>query len=291
MQNKIRFGIAPIGWRNDDIPEIGKENTYQHILSEAKLAGYEGTEVGGCYPKDVTELKKEVQLRDTAIVGQWFSGFLIRDGLAKVRIDFERQCEYLAELKADVIVYSEQTYSIQGLAKPIFEKKPEFTAAEWKILATGLDKLGEIALSYQLKLVYHHHLGTGVQTLAEVDKLMSMTDPQKVFLLYDTGHIFASDGEVLPLLKKYITRIAHVHFKDIRATQLTESKKNNFSFQEAFLAGMFTVPGDGSISYPEIYQILQEQYQGWIVVEAEQDPKKANPFEYALKGIDYLKKM
>ncbi len=290
----IHFGIAPIGWRNDDIPEIGKENTYKQILSDAVVAGFEGTEVGGCYPTDPAELNKEVSLRGTKIVGQWFSGYIIQDGIEKAKADFEKHCAFLKAVGADVAVYSEQTYSIQGTDACVYTEKPNFTDAEWEKLLQGLNELGEVAVQYDLKLVFHHHMGTGVQTKAEVDRLMEGTDPKKVHLLYDTGHIYVSDGEVLPILQEHFQRIAHVHFKDVRTEKLELCKETKKSFLDSFLAGMFTVPGDGDINYQEIYDyLIEEGYKGWIVVEAEQDPKTANPLEYALKGknhIDSLKR-
>ncbi|NHB57855.1 myo-inosose-2 dehydratase [Acinetobacter sp. 194] len=291
-QNKIRIGIAPIGWRNDDIPEIGKENTYKQILSDAVVAGYEGTEIGGCYPTDPEELNKEVRLRKTNIIGQWFSGYIIRDGLEQALIDFEKHCQFLHAVHADVVVYSEQTYSIQGNGQCVYTEKPYFSDEEWQQLADGLNVFGELALKYNLKLVFHHHMGTGVQTKEEVDRLMAMTDPTKVFLLYDTGHIYVSDGDALSMLHQYIDRIAHVHFKDVRLEPLEQCKKSNKSFLDSFLHGIFTVPGDGVINYQEIYDYLTEyHYHGWIVIEAEQDPKIANPLEYALMGKEFIEKL
>lgn len=285
----IHFGIAPIGWRNDDIPEIGKENTYKQILSDAKLAGFEGTEVGGCYPEDPLELKKEIELRDTRIIGQWFSSYIIRDGIEAASEAFEAHCNYLETVHADVAVVSEQSYSIQGTERCVFTEKPDFSDEEWVELCKGLNRLGEIAQSHQLTLVYHHHMGTGIQTLAEVDRLMEHTDPKRVSLLYDTGHIYVSDRETMPLLQKHIDRIAHVHFKDVRDQKLTECIAEQKSFLESFLHGMFTVPGDGDIDFVPVFEFLTaNNYQGWIVIEAEQDPKIANPLEYAQIGRKYI---
>lgn len=285
----IIFGIAPIGWRNDDIPEIGKENTYRQILSEAKLADFEGTEIGGCYPTDPEELNKELKLRDMRLVGQWFSAYIIRDGIEAACKEFEKHCAFLEAVHADIAVVSEQTYSIQGTEKCVYTEKPYFTDEEWKQLAEGLNKFGEIALSHNLKCCFHHHMGTGVQTLEEVDRLMEMTDPSKVFLLYDTGHIFVSDGDSMALLKKHFDRIEHVHFKDVRVEKLKECREQHRSFLGSFLHGMFTVPGDGDIDFKPIFAYLVEHgYKGWVVIEAEQDPKIANPLEYAQKGRQYI---
>ncbi|OWA34988.1 myo-inosose-2 dehydratase [Saccharibacillus sp. O16] len=284
----IAWGIAPIGWRNDDIPEIGADNTLSHLLSDIVVAGFEGTEVGGFFP-EAQVLKKEIELRKLRIAGQWFSSFIIRDGLDAVLEDFRTQCAYLQEVQAAVIVVSEQTGSIQGLDHNVFAHKPVFGEADWDKLCAGLNKLGEVAEEYGLRLVYHHHMGTGVQTAEEVDRLMEGTDPNHVHLLYDTGHLFVSDGDCMTMLRKHIGRIAHVHFKDVRAEVLHQCRQDGRSFMQSFLSGMFTVPGDGCIAFEEVYRFLQEQgYTGWIIVEAEQDPDVAHPLEYALMARHYI---
>ncbi|KMY48600.1 myo-inosose-2 dehydratase [Peribacillus loiseleuriae] len=287
-EGKISWGIAPIGWRNDDIPEIGAENTLQHLLSDIVVAGFQGTEVGGFFPEPKV-LNKELELRNLKIAGQWFSSFLIRDGVEEVSKAFHKHCEYLQEVHGDVAVVSEQTYSIQGLNSNVFSEKPYFTDEEWVKLCRGLNELGKIAKQYNLKLVYHHHMGTGIQTIEEVDRLMESTDSNYVHLLYDTGHIYVSDGDYISLLHKHMDRIKHVHFKDVRKDVMDQCKKSGKSFLHSFLSGMFTVPGDGCIDFVKVYkQLLDTNYQGWIVIEAEQDPSVAHPLEYALMARKYI---
>lgn len=284
----IAWGIAPIGWRNDDMPEIGAGNTLQHLLSDIVVAGFEGTEVGGFFP-EASVLNKELELRRLRIAGQWFSSYLIRDGLPGVIDSFRTQCEYLRQVKADVIVVSEQTRSIQGTDRDVFAEKPYFDDAEWDVLCRGLNELGAVAAEYGLRLVYHHHMGTGVQTAEEIDRLMDGTDASRVSLLYDTGHIFVSDGGCLPLLRKHIGRIGHVHFKDARRTVLDDCRRDGRSFMQSFLSGMFTVPGDGCIDFRDVYaELIGSGYRGWIVIEAEQDPDVAHPLEYALIARRYI---
>lgn len=284
----IRWGIAPIGWRNDDMPEIGAGNTLSHLLSDIVVAGFEGTEVGGFFP-EARVLNKELELRNLRIAGQWFSSYIIRDGFDRVIEPFRAQCRYLQEVKADVIVVSEQTGSIQGAARNVFADKPNFEENEWEELCAGLNGLGAIASEYGLRLVYHHHMGTGVQTAEEVDRLMDGTDPARVALLYDTGHIFVSDGDYMKLLRTHIGRIGHVHFKDARRVVLDDCRRSGKSFMQSFLSGMFTVPGDGCIDFREVYDLLVENgYRGWIVIEAEQDPDVAHPLEYALIARRYI---
>ncbi|MFC3396168.1 myo-inosose-2 dehydratase [Brenneria rubrifaciens] len=289
VRNDIQWAIAPIGWRNDDLPEIGKENTYKQILSDAKIAGFSGTEVGGCYPNDPAELNKELALREMRIAAQWFSSYIIRDGVETAKQEFEKHCAYLEAVGAAVAVVSEQTYSIQGTDKCVYTDKPDFSDNEWAQLCQGLNELGNVARSHGMKLAYHHHMGTGVQTQEEVDRLMKETDPRSVHLLFDTGHIYVSDGVVMPLLQKHIDRIAHVHFKDVRNENLRLCIESHKSFLNSFLNGMFTVPGDGDIDFKDVLSFLiSQQYRGWIVVEAEQDPKIYNPLEYAIKGRQHI---
>ncbi|SDH76410.1 2-keto-myo-inositol dehydratase [Alteribacillus persepolensis] len=286
----IQWGIAPIGWRNDDIPDIGKENTLSHLLGDIYVAGFDGTEVGGFFP-EADVLNKELRLRNLKIAGKWFSSFIVQDGVEETAKAFERHCAYLKEVGAAIAVVSEQTYSIQKEEKNVFSKKPYFTDEEWNQLTSGLDILGGIANRYGLKLAFHHHMGTTVQTMEEVDRLMENTDPAKVHLLYDTGHIYVSDKEYVPLLRKHIHRIAHVHYKDVRKEVMEQCEQKGQSFLDAFLAGMFTVPGDGDLDFVDVYEeLLKHDYKGWIVIEAEQDPAKAHPLEYALIAREYIDK-
>lgn len=284
----IYWGISPIGWRNDDMPEIGADNTLSHVLSDIVVARFQGTEIGGFFP-DATLLKKEIALRNLKIAGQWFSSYLLRDGIEAVRDAFRNHCSNLQNVGANVVVVSEQTYSIQGTKQNIFADKPHFADKEWDRLCTGLDELAWLASLYDLKLVYHPHMGTGVQTIGEVDRLMAGTNPELVHLLYDSGHAYVSDQDYTTPIAKHIHRIKHVHFKDVRKNIMEECRRQGKSFLESFLSGMFTVPGDGCIDFTLPYQaLLDSHYQGWIVVEAEQDPKKAHPLEYALKARNYI---
>ena len=288
VNKNIKLGICPIGWRNDDIPSIGAENTFPQLLSDAALAGFKGVEMGGFFPGP-DEINYERKLRHIEIAGQWFSSFIIRDGIEKAAADFEEHCKKLQALGAHIATVSEQTYSIQQTGKNIFKDKPYFTDEEWEKVCAGLNKYGEIAKKYDVKVAYHHHLGTGIQTLAETKRLMDNTDPDKVGLVFDTGHAYVSEGDVMPMLNEFVDRVVHVHFKDVRKNKEDDSRKKGLSFQDSFMNDMFTIPGDGSIDFRPVFKTLADhKYTGWIMVEAEQDPKKHNPFEMALKAHKYM---
>lgn len=285
-----KLGCAPIAWTNDDMPELGKENTFEQCISEMALAGYEGTEIGNKYPKDPAELHKYLKIRNLSVASAWFSALLTSEPYDITAEAFKAHRDFLHAMGAKVIVVSEQGNSIQGRkATPIFDEKPVFTEEEWDKVTTGLEKLGDLAHEKDMEVVYHHHMGTGVQTTEEIDRLMAETDPKKVSLLYDTGHLLFSGEDPLEVLEKHSDRIKHYHFKDIRPHVVEDVRENKESFLQAVRKGAFTVPGDGNFDYrPVMEHIKNTNYSGWIVVEAEQDPAVANPFEYSLQAIEYL---
>ena len=289
-KNKVKLGMAPIAWTNDDMPELGGENTFEQCVSEMALAGFTGSEVGNKYPRDTKILKKALDLRSISIASAWFSSFLTTKPLSVTTIEFVKHRDFLYEMGAKVIVVSEQGHSIQGnMELPIFEAKPVFNDEEWKMLSKGLEELGRLAAQKDMKIVFHHHMGTGVQTTAEIDKLMEMTDPSLVYLLFDSGHLTFSGENPGEILEKYILRIKHVHLKDIRQDILKRVKSDKMSFLNAVKAGVFTIPGDGMIDFSELFNILDKaKYEGWFIVEAEQDPAIANPLQYAIMARKYI---
>lgn len=293
-KNKIKLGIAPIGWTNDDMPELGKENTFEQCVSEMALAGYTGSEVGGKYPRDINELKHKLKARGLQICNAWTSTFFADGKRDETIKDFIRQMNFLHEMGAKVIGCSEQSGSIQGLNVPIFgQEKRIFTDKEWNLMAKGYNDLADLAAEKDMKVCLHHHMGTGIQTEEEIDRYMAEVN-DNVHLLFDTGHIYYSEGSqesVIRVLKKYVDRIVHVHLKDVRDDMVAHVKANKLSFLDGVRKGTFTVPGDGVIDFVPVFELLDlAGYQGWMVVEAEQDPAIANPFDYAVKGRKYIKK-
>ena len=289
-KNKVSLGIAPIAWTNDDMPDLGKENTFEQCVSEMALAGFTGSEVGGKYPADTAVLKKALDLRGIRICNQWFSSFLISKPYEDTEKEFIKATDFLREMGAKVIGVSEQSYSIQGkMEQPVLEGKYIMDDQEWKLLAEGLNKLGKIAKDKGMTLTFHHHMGTVVQTEEEVDRFMEMVDPELVFLLFDSGHLSFAGIDPEKVLKKYVNRVKHVHLKDIRREMVEKSRNERWSFLKGVREGVFTVPGDGDVDFAPIFRILEEAgYEGWVVVEAEQDPAKANPLEYAKKARVYI---
>jgi len=288
---KVKLGIAPIAWTNDDLPELGSENTFEQCISEMALAGFTGSEVGNKYPKDTDLLKEKLDIRGIQICNAWFSTFFAIGKEEETIVEFIKHRDFLHTMGAKVIGCSEQSHSIQGLDKSIFNEKPVFIDEEWARVAAGYNKLALLAEEKGMKVSLHHHMGTGVQTPAEVDKFMKITN-NNVYLLFDSGHMYYSEGtqsSVENVLNKYVDRIAHVHLKDVRENILGEVKENNLSFLTGVKKGAFTIPGDGIINFDPIFKTLKDaNYTGWMVVEAEQDPALANPFEYAVRARKFI---
>ena len=290
-KEKVKLGIAPIAWTNDDMPDLGKENTFEQCVSEMALAGFTGSEVGNKYPRDTEALKKALQLRGMEICNQWFSCFLLTKPLEEVEQEFRNQLSYLKTMGAKIIGVSEQSYSVQGMVDtPIFGHKYVMSDEEWEVFCKGLNRLGKIAKEeYGISLTFHHHMGTVVQDEAEVDRMMENTDSEYVSLLFDTGHFAYCGVNPLKMVKKYTGRIKHVHLKDIRKEAVEKVKAEKLSFLDGVRLGTFTVPGDGCIDFDPIFKVLEVSgYEGYMLVEAEQDPAKANPLEYAIKARKYI---
>ena len=291
-RNKVKLGIAPIGWTNDDMPDLGGENSFEQCLSEAALAGFEGTEIGNKYPKDPQKLLSYLEPRGLSIANAWFSSFLTTQPYEQTEREFIAHRDRLHALGAKIIGLSEQGHSIQGEAgTPIFEAKYILNDKEWDALTQGLNKLGKLAREKDMYLAFHHHMGTVVQTAEETERLMKNTDPSFVFLLHDAGHFAYCGEDPLATLRQHIDRVKHVHLKDIRPDVVKRVKDERLSFLQGVRMGAFTVPGDGCIDFKPIFETLQQSgYSGWLLVEAEQDPAIANPFLYALKARDYIRK-
>lgn len=292
MLQNVKLGIAPIAWTNDDLPELGGENTFEQCVSEMALAGFTGSEIGNKYPKDPAILKPALKLRGIEICNAWFSTFLISRPYEETEAAFEKHVAFLAAMGAKVVGVSEQSYSTQGIqSQPVFEGKYEMDDVQWQLLCEGLNRLGKLSLEkYGIALTFHHHMGTVVQTAAETDRLMAQTDAKYVGLLFDSGHFAYCGEDPVEQLRKHADRIRHVHLKDIRPDVVARVRTQRLSFLEGVRQGAFTIPGDGCVDFDSIFRLLSESdYEGYMVVEAEQDPAKANPLEYALRARKYIR--
>ncbi|MCP2242302.1 myo-inosose-2 dehydratase [Lentzea aerocolonigenes] len=292
--DKVKLGVCCTLWWNDDFPTIDAGISFGQAVSEMALAGFQGCSIGHKYPSDAAELKAALDLRGLRVSEPWTSTyFTINKMRQKTITAFEETLVHIRALGGTELVVAEFGASSHLLPVDVFANRPVLTETQWDDLTSGLEELGKIANSAGMKLSYHHHMGTGVMTMADVDRLMASTDPALVHLLLDTGHIaFAGDvDDALDLAQAHADRIGHVHLKNVRTEVVNQVRDEGLSFQEAVELGVFTVPGDpqGAIDFRPILEVLADvDYQGWLVVEAEQDPNKAIPLEYAKKARGYL---
>ena len=286
----IKLGIAPIAWSNDDMPELGGETTLEQCLSEASRAGFTGIESGGKFPKNSKELIPKLKKENLQLCSGWYGASLLKNSPKEEYVLMREQMNLFKDCKSPCMVFAEITNSIQGDPKTPLSKKPKMSKDEWKLLIARINEISKMMINEGMPLAYHHHMGTVIETESETRRLIENTKDD-VKLLIDTGHMLFAGGDSIKLTEDFIDRIVHVHCKDIRKNVLEKSLKNDSTFRQAFLDGAFTVPGDGCIDYKPFLTVLKKRnYQGWLVVEAEQDPAKANPFEYAKIGYNYLSK-
>ena len=288
----VKLGIAPIGWTNDDMPELGDQITFEQCISEMALAGYKGCEVGNKYPvNDRVLLKHMLDIRGLMICNQWFSYEFSSKSFNEVKTNFIKQIDFLSFFGAKVIGGAETGNSIHGDYNIPISRRTSGSNEIWNKLIKGLNELGKISFNeYGIKLCYHHHVGTMVESISDVDRLLNETDEKYVNLNYDCGHFYLLGEDPFEAIKKFISRTSHIHFKDVRKKVISQISENDLSFLMAVKKGVFTVPGDGDIEMRPLAEVVHnDNYEGWLVVEAEQDPNKANPYEYAKKGYEFLK--
>ena len=286
----VKLGIAPIAWSNDDMPELGGETSLETCLSEAREAGFTGIESGGKFPKTSNELIPILNKYDIHLCSGWYGANLLKRSVKEEMENIRAQLDLFKACKAPCIVFAEITDSIQGNEKIPLSKRPRLKNDDWITYCKKINEIGKRLQDEEMPLAYHHHMGTVRQSEQDTIRLMQETN-DSVKLTIDTGHMLFAGGDYLKIIKDFKEKIAHVHCKDIRKNILNKSLSKDLSFRNAFLEGAFTVPGDGCIDYkPFLDQLKKNEYNSWLVVEAEQDPKKANPLEYAKKGYAYLSK-
>jgi len=286
----IRFGVSPIAWANDDMPELGGDTPLATILREAAEIGFEGIELGGKFPRTAEALKAAVAPFGLEIVGGWYSGnLLVQDAAAEIAA----LADHLNLLKATgstVFVFAETSNAVHSNKSAPLESTPRLRAGDWKSFGARMSAVAEYIAGQGLRFAYHHHLGTVVETQVDLDAFVAATSEHVGFTL-DTGHAALGRVSALDVIERHPRRIAHVHCKDVRRAVHDAAHASGKSFLDGVLAGMFTVPGDGDLDFGAVMKALKRiGYEGWIIVEAEQDPAVANPRDYGELGLATLKR-
>ncbi len=286
----IRFGVSPIAWANDDMPELGGDTPLENILDDIQQLGFEGVELGGKFPRDASILKPLLARHQLDLIGGWYSASLLtRTAHAEIEA-LQPHLELLKAMGSSVFVIAETSNAIHGQRARNMSDRPRLTPGSWALFGQRMTEVADYIQAQGLRFAYHHHLGTVVENADDLESLLAMTG-HSVGLTLDTGHAALGGIDALRVIARHPHRIAHVHCKDVRRDVFTRMVANGSSFLDGVVAGMFTVPGDGGLDYARIMSALNTiDYSGWIVIEAEQDPVIANPRAYAELGLETLKR-
>ncbi len=282
----IRIGANPIGWSNDDLRSLGGDTPLETCLAEAKLAGFSGMELGHKFPREPKALKALLDRHGLDLVSGWYSMSLLERDADAEWVAIQDHKNLLKALGARILIVAETSNAIHGDISIPLSRSPRMSEAQWPVFCDRLSRLAARLADDGMQLVYHHHMGTVIETATDVNRMMQNTRAA-VHLLLDTGHLTFAGADPVAIAARHHQRISHVHSKDVRASVLADVRRRDLSFLDAVVAGVYTVPGDGMVDYPAVFAQLGG-YDGWVVVEAEQDPAKANPFDYAKLGYDNL---
>ncbi|HEV7324208.1 MAG TPA: myo-inosose-2 dehydratase [Bosea sp. (in: a-proteobacteria)] len=288
----IRIGANPIGWSNDDLQDIGGATPLETCLAEAREAGFVGMELGHKFPREPKALKAALDPFGMACISGWYSAELLTRDADEEMKHLRAHLDLLKAMGSTVLVFAETSNAIHGDRSKPLSQRPVTAAGDWAEFGRRVTQVAEQTLAEGVRLVYHHHMGTIVESEADIDAFMAATG-DAVHLLLDTGHATWGGADPVKLAERYRARISHVHAKDVRKAVMEQARREDWSFLDAILGkgedlGVYTVPGDGMVDYPAVFKALPG-YSGWVVVEAEQDPEKAHPLTYAKKGVAHLK--
>jgi inosose dehydratase len=288
---KAKLGIAPIAWWNDDLAELSDDVSLEECLRQASVAGFTGMETGRRFPMNMEELGPILARYRISVCGGWFSGLLLDGDIEREKDRIRAQMDFFVAAGAPCIVYGETARSIQGVRSAPLATKPKLSEEEIRTYGRKLTAFGEWCAEQAMPIAYHHHMAAAIETETELDLLMKHSG-EGLPLLLDAGHLAFAGGDVLRVIDKHHARISHVHTKDVRMEVIEKLDRKRESFLDAVVKGAFTVPGDGSLDFVGIARRLASYgYEGWFVVEAEQDPKISPPLEMAKKGHEELRRV
>jgi myo-inosose-2 dehydratase len=285
----VRLGANPIIWSNDDLRELGAETSLETCLAQAREVGFEGMELGHKFPREPAALHAVLGRFGLKCVSGWYSARLReRDARAELA-QLRPHLELLRALGSEVLVFADVSGAVHGDLARCLSARPRLGSSEWREFGRRVTQVAAATAEEGVRLVYHHHMGTLVQSEADIDALMEATG-DAAWLLLDTGHAAFAGADPVALARRYGARIAHFHAKDVREEVRERAVREDWSFLRAVLEGVFTVPGDGSVDFASVFAALPG-YRGWVVLEAEQDPRRADPLTYATLGYRNLRKL
>jgi inosose dehydratase len=286
----IRFGVSPIAWINDDLPELGGDTPLESVLGDARDVGFAGIELGGKFPKDADVLKALLKRYQLVLVGGWYSANLLTRSAAAEIQALQSHLKLLKAMDCSVFILAETGNAIHCDQGSALSASPRLADSAWDEFGRKLTEVADYLAQAGLRMAYHHHLGTVVESQQDLDRFLESTG-RSVGLTVDTGHAALGGIDTLALIRDHPLRVAHVHCKGIRSRVFSRAKSESKSFLSGVISGMFTVPGDGDLEFAGVMQALAKiGYAGWVIVEAEQDPAVANPRVYAALGLETLRR-
>jgi len=287
----VRFGVSPIAWINDDLPELGGETPVETVLRDARALGFEGIELGGKFSRDPVQLGTQLGTQELALIGGWWSAALLVRSVEEEIAALQAHLQLLEALGSSVFIIAECSNTIHGDRRRPLSSTPRLPEAQWPNFGERLSELAQYLEDRGLRLAYHFHLGTVVDGEDDIERFVAHTD-ERVGFVVDTGHAALGGINAERLIRSHPNRVAHVHTKDVRRRIFDDTLKSNGSFLDGVLAGMFTVPGDGDLDFRGVAQALIDiGYSGWVVVEAEQDPARADPRAYGRIGLETVRRL
>jgi inosose dehydratase len=289
----ILYGTNPIAWSNDDDPSLGADIPLETCLREAGEIGFDGIENGHKFPEEPADLRAALQPHGLRFVSAWHSLNLLAHSAAEEERAIQPHLDRLKAMGCPVCIVCETSNAIHGNDRVPLANRPVLPASDWPDFGHALEEVATVCAKEGVALVYHHHMGSIVQTEDEIDRLMQVTGPN-THLLLDTGHCWFGGGDPERVARKHMGRVRHLHAKNVRPEIRTQVERERLSFLEGVRRGVFTVPGDpeGGVDFVPVLKVAAEHgYDGWVVIEAEQDPDVRNPFEYQSLGLKALKEM
>lgn len=287
--SNVQYGISPLTWTNDDMPELGGDIPLETCLSEMSEAGFTGTELGTKYPRDPEVLIPLLKKHGLVLASGWYSGNLMKLTAEEEIAAMQDHIKLLKAAGCKAMVFGEVSNTVHGDINTPLSQRVILTMDEWKTYCEKLTKVADYLLNeHDIKLSFHHHVGTICETEDDINLMMELTG-DSVYLTLDTGHITYGGGNPVTMIKRWGHRIGHMHFKDLRLDVMKAAREADKSFLNAVLDGVFTVPGTGDVDYDDVFAALKERdYKGWLLVEAEQDPAKAHPLTYAKTAYENI---
>jgi inosose dehydratase len=287
----ILYGTNPIAWSNDDDRSLGAHITLKQCLDETASIGFDGIEKGHKMPTTAAGLRAELDPRGLKFVSGWHSTNLLIHDIATEKAAMQPALDLLLAMGSKNIIVCETSNAIHGNDAVAVNDRPRLANDQWAAFGAGIEALAEFAAAQGITLVYHHHMGTIVEAEWEIDRLMAETGPH-THLLLDTGHCYFAGGDPVRLAKRHMGRVRHIHAKNVRPAVLAQVRELGLSFLEGVRRGVFTVPGDaeGVVDFHAVLEVAaSHNYQGWLVIEAEQDPSIRNPLDYQSMGLRALR--